>query len=905
MDELARGSVSESAADGSSAEGETESDASFLDRRTYLKLGATAAGVVAVGSRVGRAAGTTRHGIEFDRVLNAVEDLGMDPDGERPIDDAFYGAMDDGTLVEFPPGRYLFTEYRDQRELNRFGVRGLGAHRRDVEFVTPPGESSYFLWIRDGSDILLENLTFQQRMRRDGGDIGNVIRIRDGLQIHDVEFAGFNTSGDTDRWALLPKLTDPDGEGLVTNLVHTGPSDFKPHGVNDGAGGVFHGHRGTITFRDCHIENAAGDGGLYTGKHEGAVNFENCLFKNNDMAVMRLGAGSYIRDSTVVIDWDDAHPDNTGDPGGVNGLYFSSGPWGKTGGGVYNCDVIARSAYRDTPAMGVIAINASDGDVTIEDTRIRNDIDGQPAVFAYAPGERFSSHGTPPEDQWGITIDGVSVTGSARSERGAIVLDKRPESVVRDCCIQMEHGDGIYLEDSPDCVVENTCINVPGEAVGYVRSSAETRDLRYDESCPVPSERWRRSDDADGSSDDSDGRSSGADDGTSHHLKLHSEEASPYSFSVSGDLEFDPAYGTEDYLEGNSVRGFLVGGTDAYRFTGAVTDFEVDGPVEIELDGTAVTADELRSMSDPDDGDGTNSGSSGGDGDASDDSASGDDSSDGGSSLEESPESTESTDGATKRHLKLHSEEASPYSFSVSGDLEFDPAYGTEDYLEGNSVRGFLVGGTDAYRFTGAVTDFEVDGPVEIELDGTAVTADELRSMGDPAPSRTLAVVGTGDAAATYRFTVSGGVAPDPDVGSIDAGDNISGGSAEGAVLGGTDGYLFSGSVTDFQLDGQAAVYVDGRQVDPGLLASAGVEGAVLPHTFVVDGTGSDPCSYTLAVDGTIVKHPRGSDDAATDTITGNEVTGRVEGGVDAYRFRGNLTKLLMNGTAQLSFLEE
>ncbi|MFC6837417.1 hypothetical protein [Halomarina ordinaria] len=1155
MDELARENVSDQTAEhGSSMEGERDSGRSMLDRRAYLKLGAAAAGVVAVGSRAGRAATTGRHGIDFDRVLNAVEDLGMDPDGNEPIDDALYGAMENGTLIEFPPGQYLFEDYTLQRGLRRFGVRGLGAHRNDVEFITPPGRSSYFLFVRGGSDILLENVTFQQRARKDAGDIGNVIVIEDNLQVHDIEFAGFNSSGSADRWALLPKLTDPDGEGLITGFVHTGPSDFKPHGINDGAGGVFEGHNGKLIYRNCHIENAAGDGGLYTGKHEGSTNFENCFFKNNDMCVMRMGAGSYIRDSTIVLDWDDAHPENTGDVGGVNGLYFSSGQFGKSGGGIYNCDIITRKQDGNNDALGSVFINASDGDVTIKDTRIQNDVDGQAAIYAWAPGERFSSHGTPPESDWGLTLENVSITGSGRSTKGAVFLDTRPETVIRDCCIQMENDDGIHLRESPDCVVENTTINVPGKAIDYTRSSADTSGLQYGESCPVPSETWRRADedeptDSEGTDDGDADDGDLVDDGSTHHLKLHSTEKAPYRFTVSGDLEFDPRWGTEDYIEGDSARGFLVGGTDAYYFTGVVTDFELDGDATIELDGGAVTPEELRSMgesgsggSDSDDdstddgpdattrrlrieggsgddvasytvsadgtfdspetlnaedsisddgstvsgtvagyrdifdftgdivaididanatayvegrpvdpasvgdadddgsddsgsddsGDGS-SGDSDGSEDSNDDSGSdgsedsepvehhlklyspeksrydltvtgdlrfdtrwgsedhldgnstwgvlaggtdayyftgsvtefdiegdatieldgkvvtaedvraitdeteepdapesGDDDgsndsdgSDGDSGSDGSEDSNDESDGSedsepVEHHLKLYSPEKSRYDLTVTGDLRFDTRWGSEDHLDGNSTWGVLAGGTDAYYFTGSVTEFDVEGDATIELDGATVTPDVVRSVTDETESggddesdadtdddypHSIAIVGL-DTVASYEFTVGGDVAPDTDTGTFDAGDNVSGSSAEGAVSVGTDAYLFSGSVTDFQLDGPAAVYVDGQQVDPDLLATKGLAGAALTHTFVVDGTDSDPCSYDLTVDGLVVKHPWGSDDAATDVVEGTSVSGRVDGGVDAYHFRGDLTELAMDGTAQLSFTE-
>ncbi|MFC7156660.1 hypothetical protein ACFQPA_14530 [Halomarina halobia] len=67
----------------------------------------------------------------------------------------------------------------------------------------------------------------------------------------------------------------------------------------------------------------------------------------------------------------------------------------------------------------------------------------------------------------------------------------------------------------------------------------------------------------------------------------------------------------------------------------------------------------------------------------------------------------------------------------MSGDITFDSWWGAEDAIEGRSARGVLAGGGDAYRFTGVITDFEIDGPATIELDGEPTTPEELRSMGD------------------------------------------------------------------------------------------------------------------------------------------------------------------------------
>ncbi|MFC7157959.1 hypothetical protein ACFQPA_21305 [Halomarina halobia] len=789
-----------------------DEDKRLLNRRQYLKIGAAAAATVAVGSATAAAA-TERHGITFDRVVNAVDDLGMDPNGNRPIDDAFYGAMQNGTLIEFPEGTYVFDGDNAQNGLRRFGVRGLGDSKGDVQFRTSNGQEAFFLTVRGGRDILLENVTFDQTMSRNGGDIGNAFQLEDGLQVHDVEFIGMNSRGD-DRPSLLPKITDPDGEALITGFVQTGPSVFIGHGANDGAGGVYSGHMGTITFRDCHIENAAGDGGLYTGKHEGSTNFENCFFKNNDMAAIRMGAGSSIRDSTVVVDFDDAHPKNVGNPGGTIGIYFASAQHGKTGGGVYNCDVIVKSMPGGS--QGAISINSSDGDVTIKDTRIRCDVN-MPAIRAWKPGSRFSNRGHKTPDEANITIENVSITGSGSPRRGAIWLDSRPGSVIRDSCIHMTgNTDGIVLDNSSGSKVVNTNVKVPGRATVFNGSRVSTNNITSKDSCPAPNAEWRKSG----------GR------------KQPSADGSTDNRAAEGGNE-----------------------TNATDADGA----EVEGDVDATSAGEESTAKEASDAED------------------------------------EREDEAEATDAAGKAAKKDRASvlairgtgDHASYEFSVSGSLEANDADGLineEDNLTKSTATGAVTGGSDSYRFTGGVTGFTLDGDADVYLDGEAVTPEDVL------PSNTIEVIGSDDeAVASYSFTVDGAIAPAPD-GTVDSEDNISGGSAEGAVSGGVDRYRFSGSVTSLDVDGEASVRVNGSEVTPDQFG-----GDPLPNLVVVEGKGEES-TYRFETSGTVEKYGEIGSVNADDRVEGGVVSGTVGGGADAYRFSGDLTTFEVDGTANIRF---
>jgi hypothetical protein len=465
---------------------------SFLNRRRYLQLGAVSAAGLGLGGARRVSAATTRHGISFSRTVNAVEDLGWDPNGNRNISIP----TDNGLLIEVPPGEYVFPGSGGstgvvQTSLQNWGIRGLGNDPNDVVFRTSNGKSTRFINSYGSSEgILLENVTFDNTMNKRGGDIGSTLRARDNLEVHNVDHIGFSGKEPYCRWSILPTITTSGGVANIVNYRKTGPSWFVGHGSSDGGGGVFQNHKGHINFTNCRIENQGGDGGLYTGKHPGKIVFENCYFANNDMAVIRTGAGSELRNCTIVMDWDNAHPENildgADDPTGTSGTYFSSAQFGKSGGGIYDCEFILKSTY--ARGLAGIAINPSDGNMDIHNTRIQNDIDGMAALWAMDPADqRFGSHKTPSRP-WGLDIRGLSVTGSSNMRGDAAVfIEGRDGTTIQNSCIEAPNSDGLCIRGASNCSVENTNITAGGRATVFGGSGVSTQGLSYGGSCPLPS----------------------------------------------------------------------------------------------------------------------------------------------------------------------------------------------------------------------------------------------------------------------------------------------------------------------------------------------------------------------------------------------------------------------------------
>lgn len=136
-----------------------ESSRTLLGRRDALRLGAAAA-AVATGAAATSSPVTAvleRNEIEFDRRVNAVEDLGADPTGTVPIDGALGGAVDDGVLVEFPAGTYSVNIPIEMGE--RTGFVGVGETAADVRFRPTGAAGNQWLQFAETGDSVVGGFT--------------------------------------------------------------------------------------------------------------------------------------------------------------------------------------------------------------------------------------------------------------------------------------------------------------------------------------------------------------------------------------------------------------------------------------------------------------------------------------------------------------------------------------------------------------------------------------------------------------------------------------------------------------------------------------------------------------------------------------------------------------------------
>ncbi|SFR49346.1 autotransporter outer membrane beta-barrel domain-containing protein [Halorubrum sodomense] len=880
-------------------------DTSLLDRRGYLKMAGVAAATVATVSTGGAAAGgTTRHGIEFDRVLDAVDDLGLDPSGNDPVNDRLEDALSDGTLVRFPQGEYSFDGVVEI-DADRVGVLGDG----DVRFVPPTGYSGFlFNYDPVPDDVLIENVDVD--MRADDTTTGIRLRCRNHFHIQDVEFLGRGLTDNSGQVsAFLLGITSESGRGVLRDAVAKKGSRIDGYARGNGRIGVWVGwsNKGTVRIEGCDFREF-GNNGTYTSRTPGQVEIVDCYFLNNNAANVRIGGeGSYIENCTVEIDFEKYTGPALGDIStgfGMRGIHIDQGVQLEgaesipAGAEVRDCELVGADAPN---GIAMINLSPQGRSVRVENTRVRVDIDdmwavrrGRPGVIPWREWQR-----TPPKPHW-IRMENVSITGSA-SGREAIRLVEADDSIVRNCCVHQTGSsrDGVNFVDSSGGVVEDSTVDVTGREVTLENSTASSSSITKDGSCPFPNPEAASTDSTDdtestGTEDSADGSTSTAPDGTQELVVDGSQTTDrlTYTFTVDGSVEPGPRANASDEIDGTTVSGQVEGGIDSFWVSGEFTDFQVDGNPEVRLDGETVDPSELvvsettDSTSDSTDGTGSTDGTTD-DGDSTGDT---DSTSDTDSTVDEAKLVIDG--GVTSDRVE--------YTFAVDGSVEPGARANGSDVIDGSTVTGHVEGGIDSFIVTGSFTDFQLGGDIPVRLDGETVDPSELvdstgddstgdGSTGDDTMSdgsatettkeRKLVVDGSGTSdRVEYAFVMDGSVEPGP---RANGSDVIDGSTVTGHVEGGIDSFLVTGAFTDFQLDGDIPVRLDGETVEPSEL---GVEPA---RTVEVDGSQTDdPLAYTFTVDGSVT-----AGDGATDAdVTDGTVTGRAEGDTSAYAVTGAFT---------------
>ncbi|WP_440992018.1 hypothetical protein [Haloarchaeobius baliensis] len=399
---------------------------------------------------------TTR---QYETEVNIV-DAGADPTGSEPIDDVLAEYNQDDTAIYFPDGEYLIDELILYGRSN-FAMVGDG----DATLVPGPDHSTD-VWI-GGADV--ENLVFEGfTLDHTGDDVHPTVGFTaiDDLVVRDVTKVGYHDGSNT---AFGFDISDPDGSGLIENVTMADGS--IPEAV-----ATYVATDGELTFRNCHIEGF-GNNGLYASLSNGPVHVDGGIYRNNDIAQVRLGSpGSTVSNAIIAVD--DPRPTDKN----MRGIRISDGP-----GPVYidNCDIHMERG----PGGGGVVNAYSGGSFVLQNSRIFVGpeyyvigSDGTATSFAI-----YVDEPTGIDDPGSRTIERVAITGGGTYRGAAIFM--RDHNTIEDVCIHQSgrERNGLVFDDSADNAVVNANIDVPELAITGT-GSVDTSDIGRHGTCASPND---------------------------------------------------------------------------------------------------------------------------------------------------------------------------------------------------------------------------------------------------------------------------------------------------------------------------------------------------------------------------------------------------------------------------------
>jgi hypothetical protein len=852
----------------------TEGDDATTDvsRRSAIKL-------AGLGATAGLGSSLFSRSASAATVYDAVEDLGWDPTGEEPVQNSLADAYGSNVTIQVPPGTYRISGTAFVRgSASNFTLEGTGDDHREVQFVADKGFHDTLLDVRGGAGPhTFRNFSIQQHDDLETS-VNMIVKVEDGLLIEDVEHLGFTPEdGDSSAGKQLSlAVTSRSGTGVVRRYYNRegGQVDTYPdRQIGIWVGGA---HSGTLTFQDLVLIELGGSC-IYASRHSGTVRVEGGFFANNDHHDMRISNErgdqmGWVRGAVFLGDYSLVNFSK------ANAHEGGEGTWIEHGDGpvlVEDCDYWYRDPYPTkyqsgyTHFPGVIQIPDYNGDVTVRNCRLCNDVTEQSQVT----GPTIAAGGLSAS----LTVEGCSLTGV--SPRSAVVANS---GVVRDSVIEMPNGGDVRGGISTNNV---SASGADGPSLGAISAVYPGHDSIEGEG---DSGNWNSEDEY------------------SNTIELVGTGTSTnYEVTVSQDLS--PTYYTieaRDEVAGSTATGYVTEPSerDAFYFNGEVTDMtfhegaadvyvngqQVDPAARwgaesgteapsfehtIELVGTGTTTNYEVTVSEDLQG------------------------------TDDSVEAWDSISGSTVNGYVTEPSDRDAFEFNGEvTDMTFHEG-AADVYVDGSQIdpasRWGTNSGSDTVDSTlelvgtGTTTNYEVT--VSDAIQGTD---DSLEPWDDvSAASANGYVTETSDRDA---FVFSGDLT-DVTFHEGEAEVYVDGSQVDPATVGGSGGGSDDGS-TD---DGTSDDSTDDGSTDDGSTDDGSSDGStndgstddtLTSNTITIDGQGT-LTAYELTVSGELQKSSAmdaTQDDG--DTVEGGTATGAVGSGRDSYDYTGDVTDLAVDG---------
>jgi hypothetical protein len=451
----------------------------------------------------------------------------------------------------------------------------------DYQTITVPAGQKKTIRLSDGEAF--ENTLID--ITADGASV-QIYPSGNDWAVRNVGIKGNHPGG---HYVMTPGVPDKNASAVVENV-------YLGDGQTEGSakGGIWVNgnlpHRGTITFRNVHVGQMV-DNGLY-GMDSGysgiggVVHVEDSYFYSNNISNIRVGSvdGRTCRVDNCVVRVDDGATPPCGVGCSAPGAVNPRGVWAWFDSVEVTNSDIGGPIARDTKKGGHIQEENTRWGSAANTDRVP---DGAPMTAEEAAGGTSSGGSSGSTTEPG---DGESDDSEASGTQLDLVAADGTSNVSYEFTVegsvQKRTSAGDNAAEDNDSVTDNgdgtvTVSGVSGNGYGdsfLVDGTVTSMNLNEDE--------WTIR---------YDGQEVGVQDvALSKVLVIDGSNrpraATEYAFTVSGKVEKSAAHASVngyDTASDGEMSGRVIGGKDAYRFSGSVTGFSIDGPARVRVEENA------------------------------------------------------------------------------------------------------------------------------------------------------------------------------------------------------------------------------------------------------------------------------------------------------------------------------
>jgi hypothetical protein len=382
---------------------------------------------------------------QMQKTVNAVNDLGLDPSGETPINGDFGAALSgmSNTRIVFPSGgTFALSGQITATPEGPVEIIGNGS-----SFVIPQGMETKSLTLVLPGGSLVRDIVIDQSAKGAVQELsiqaGNGVVRADNVTIKgyapaksNVGPTGTNSSVDA---MFSPIARSSNAVVRVTNLTAVGGTAAGTHDVPDkpesapenrlGAPmGIWVGQSTTGTIQFVNPKIRGWSNGIYGGRTTGTVEVLGGTFVNNFNAQTRVGGGSVVDGASMLLDdrqWSDKGPFKIGHQG-VYAVRVDAKKGNQTDPATFkNCKIVAKSMRAGS---SLFDWESESGPGVIRNCHVTNHLD-RPVVLGESPSAPAATN---------ILVDRCLIDGS--SSAAVMEMNDRPQSKIQQTCITLPNA---------------------------------------------------------------------------------------------------------------------------------------------------------------------------------------------------------------------------------------------------------------------------------------------------------------------------------------------------------------------------------------------------------------------------------------------------------------------------------